>query len=245
MENLNNAGHALIRFMRSRARLLFLCLSLTLVALSPSPPPPVHAQDASPIVVFSWKSPTFVPSGYAGKALPVYGARVELAADLLVGSNFVDPGALFYSWFLNGSRLASGKGLRKAEFTTKSGPGASNYIRVEIDFLGQKVIKNFFVPSTEPRLIVEQQRSRNILREGNNLFVARPFFFLASSLSDFSFSWSFNGSPLDQKLATPDKFSVDILPGTPPGSRVDIGAEIKNKTSLLEIASQNLSFVVQ
>jgi hypothetical protein len=245
MENLNSTGYAFLRFVRSRARLPFLCLLLTSTVFLPFPTLTTYAQNASPVVVFSWKSHTFVPSGYSGKALPVYGSRVELAADLLVGSSFVDPGTLFYSWSLNGSRLASGKGLRKTEFIAKSGPGASNYIRVEIDFLEQKITKNFFVESSEPRVVVEQQHSRNMLQGGQNLFIAKPFFFLAASLADFSFLWSFNGSPLDQKLSIPDRFSVDILPGTPSGSPVGVGVEIQNKTNLLEIASRNLSLVVQ
>lgn len=202
-------------------------------------------QEPSPIIIVSWKSPTFVPSGYFGKALPVYDSRVSVSADLFFGSSFVDPDLLFYTWSLNGSRFATGKGLRKTSFVVKSGPRTGYFVRVKIDFLGREVEKSFSIPTSEPRVIITQQRPHNILKEGTNLFVARPFFFSAQNASFLSFDWLFNGTPVSKASVPPEKFILEILPQTPPNTSASVGIGVRNAASALELASQNISLVVQ
>jgi len=60
---------------------------------------PVQSQTPQINITLTWSTNTYIPLDYPGKALPVKGSVIEVAAN--IDSQEVNPQELNYRWFLN------------------------------------------------------------------------------------------------------------------------------------------------
>ena len=78
---------------------------------------PAPAQVSQPEFWVTWKAKNYVPPGFEGKSLPVLGAPVEIAFNLVNQGTKINLGAQTVNWYLNDSLIGSGPGLQSISFT--------------------------------------------------------------------------------------------------------------------------------
>ena len=135
-----------------------------------------------------WSADTYTPYEYQGRALPVVGSEIEVAA--IVNTSGGRAGDLKYSWFLEDvfQRSKSGYGKNRFSFYVLQHAGANHTVRVQVFNDDRSVFeeKTIQIPIVEPEIIL-QSSATSSNREFS--FVAKPYFFSIKKLTDLSFEW--------------------------------------------------------
>lgn len=192
-----------------------------------------------------WTAKTYTPVFYKGKAMPVPGSLVTVAAIPHFGKytagNLSD---YIYSWKLDYKNKPDGSGVGKSSFTFRTaGPFNKSVVSVEVSNYEKTVrAKNFaFIKNGRPELLFYKDSplegpdynnavggSLDLPAGTNEISVrAEPYFFsIPRKESLFSFIWTVNG----EKTAgeKPNVIDFRIEPGSGDG-QASVWLNIKNK----------------
>lgn len=188
----------------------------------------------NPELIVTWKADNFYPTSYTGKALPSYGTKIYLAVEAIQDGKLLDISKLIIEWRKNGERIRKGEGQKEA-MVVFSNTDRTNFVSVSVLLNGTLIEKSVSIPITEPRLVIEiPYKDLTAPKNSDIAITATPYFFNASSLNDFSFSWNING--IKKGTGTNNKLILNTgNPNSPSDSVVTILGYAQNKKSLLEI----------
>ena len=192
-----------------------------------------------------WTAKTYTPVFYKGKAMPVPGSLVTVAAiphfGGYAGGNRAD---YIYNWKLDYKNKPNYSGVGKSSFTFRTaGPFNKSVVSVEVsDYKKTVKAKNFaFIKNREPELFFYKDYplegpSYNIavggaidLPAGASEISVRgePYFFsIPRKESLFSFNWAVNGKKTTVERPNVIDFSAE--PGSG-GGQASVWLDIKNK----------------
>ncbi|HUT96148.1 MAG TPA: hypothetical protein VMW82_01100 [Candidatus Paceibacterota bacterium] len=153
-----------------------------------------------------WSADTYTPYNYQGRNLPIVGSKVIISP--IISASGGDAKSLKYSWFLEDifQQNKSGYGKDSFYFYVQQGPGAYHTVRLQI-FNDDRTVfeeKSIQIPIAEPEIIFYSSNGNShfsnqastiysVLADKTFSFVARPYFFSITKLTDLIFEWTFSG----------------------------------------------------
>lgn len=157
-------------------------------------------------ITLTWSTDTYIPLGYQGKALPVRGSNIEVAAN--IDEPKISPQNTIYSWFINDYPQKDGSGLGKQvfKFNTNQSINETNIIRLEINNINGVLlgIGYLSIETQEPEIVLQAKNQSSIINSvisgaykisANQEieFIAQPYFFNISNINELNYQWDFNG----------------------------------------------------
>lgn len=154
---------------------------------------------AAPQLVLSWKANSYVPSGYAGKALPIAGTRISASVILLDGGKAVSLAPYDIHWYAGLNLIATGKGRTTAEVVAPRTGEDALELRVNISKYASGAQDAFVtIPIIKPEIRII----------GGGLISARakglaiePYFWNIASPSDLTIAWEDNGDTVTARAS--------------------------------------------
>lgn len=201
----------------------------------------------NPTFLMTWKaSNSYIPSFYAGKALPSYGSKVTASLELIANGKTINISGQTIYWYLNGTLVGGGVGIQQVTFTPFGEPPSSLTLSVELpQYNGHYLAHEISLPFSNPVAIVYAPYPKDVFSTNPVAVSALPFFFDTSSATDLSFSWAVNGQS-GTNTENPQEAEVTLPQGTQNGTALDISLTIKNSVgSTIATANQNLTYQSQ
>ena len=183
-----------------KKRIILSIFALVLVAVAASAGVGVglsaaRAQTVLPTIFLTWQAASYVPQGYAGKALPISDTRVTVAADLIDKGTRVDLSSMNILWYLNDVFYQGGVGMVRASFTAPHYVGPTSVkVRVFIpDYTGGPG-KTIVVPVTTPQITINSSAPDLSAAAVPFRVTANPYFFNVKDPSALFYNWSLNNA---------------------------------------------------
>ncbi|TSC89793.1 MAG: Uncharacterized protein G01um10143_283 [Parcubacteria group bacterium Gr01-1014_3] len=215
--------------------IVFILYSLFLIPNSST------AQQA-PELLLSWKAGNSVPPDYAGKVLPVNGARVVAGVDLLENNRLVDLAPYTIRWYVNDELGQSGRGLRSFSFIADSLRGDATVQAVVVGYKGNDVSKTITVPIVNPELVIDAPFPGNLISAGLNPIKTLLYFFNITGLDQINFTWTANGAATEENAS--NILDLDTR-GLSRGTSVKLEASAQNIRQALESASASTNLIIR
>lgn len=144
-------------------------------------------------VSLAWRTNTFIPADYEGKALPIVGSTITLTAFPEIKGE--SPDNLLYTWSVDAeSRVRNVLGEQEFSFTIMKNV-SSVFVSVEVSTLNQsstasKAINIFLA---KPQVLLASSLPA-FLAPGEKLeLAAQPYYFNIASATDLQYEWVFGG----------------------------------------------------
>ncbi len=153
----------------------------------------IFAQSQPTQAFVTWRAENFYPSYFEGRVLPSSGSSVSLAVEVTQGGILRDLAQADIGWQVDGKFIGSGRGMKQAKFTATKGSGNSHFVRVSIAQNSELVEVSVRIPTTAPTVVIDAPYVDKRGTEGKITLSSLPYFFNASSLDDFRFSWTIDG----------------------------------------------------
>lgn len=216
--------------------LLAIVVSAGLFAVHPNAVSAANEQ-----VIVTWKTNSYVPPGYTGKALPTTRSSITARVSVLSGGKLINLSGQTIYWYLDGEYVDGGVG--KSSVTVVPIGVAPNTVslRVSLPDFENELYESITVPIVRPQIALEVPTPNAKISAGITA-IAYPYFFNAA-LKALRFGWSLNGT--DPKNAeNPNRLTItgDLL--TESGSQVTIGASVQNPAKYGEAAQRVLRFIM-
>ncbi len=113
---------------------------------------------AAPELFITWKAGSYVPAGYAGKALPTAGTPIDFAAILVDGGKAVSLAPYDLNWYAGEDRIVSGKGAATARAAAPATGQDSLEVRVNVGkYAGQPLDAFVTVPVVKPEIVIRKK----------------------------------------------------------------------------------------
>lgn len=177
---------------------------------------PVQSQTPQINITLTWSTNTYIPLDYPGKALPVKGSVIEVAAN--IDSQEVNPQELNYRWFLNRHLQGEQSGQAKSVlgFPVKWTSENEQSIRVEIRDKEENLLGSAYldIGIVQPQVVIQPITNKGTLplessvssiikeyqisAEQETSFIAQPYFFNISSINELNFNWNLGGREASQ-----------------------------------------------
>jgi len=177
---------------------------------------PVQSQTSEINITLTWSTNTYIPLDYPGKALPVKGSVIEVAAN--IDSQEVNPQELNYRWFLNKHLQTEQSGQAKSVlgFPVKWTSENEQSIRVEIRDKEENLLGSAYldIGIVQPQVVIQPMTNKGTLplessvssiikeyqisAEQETSFIAQPYFFNISSINELNFNWNLGGREASQ-----------------------------------------------
>jgi len=177
---------------------------------------PVQSQTSEINITLTWSTNTYTPFDYPGKALPVKGSVIEVAAN--IDSQEVNPQELNYRWFLNKHLQTEQSGQAKSVlgFPVKWTSENEQSIRVEIRDKEENLLGSAYldIGIVQPQVVIQPITNKGTLplessvssiikeyqisAEQETSFIAQPYFFNISSINELNFNWNLGGREASQ-----------------------------------------------
>ncbi len=177
---------------------------------------PAQSQTSEINITLTWSTDTYVPPDYPGKALPVKGSVIEVAAN--VGSREVNPQELNYRWFLNGhlQKEQSGKEKSVLRVPVKWTSGNEYSVRIELRNEEKDLLSSAYlnIGIVQPQVVIQPIINEGTLPLESSIFsivkkyqisaeqetglIARPYFFNIKDVNELNFNWNLGGKEASQ-----------------------------------------------
>lgn len=178
------------------------------------------ASIASFNVSLAWRTNTFVPADYEGKALPIVGSTITLTAFPEIKGE--SPDNLLYTWSVDAeSRVRSVLGEQEFSFTVMKNV-SSVFISVEVSTLNQSstASKAINISLVRPRVMLEPG-TPIFLAPGEKLeLTARPYYFNIARATDLQYEWAFGGKSALGIPPDPNTLTLAIPSDSGAGSQI-------------------------
>ena len=177
---------------------------------------PLTSSAAEPQAVFSWEAQTFVPPLYEGHVLANDATPIWVALAVIENQKFADFNNQNIKWFVDGAPYREGVGsssiIIPQEFTKP--PVATVSVLIE-KYRGAttSLAATTTIPIIAPLVRAEAPYPNRGVAIGIIELRALPYFFTASSLSDFTFEWTANDTPgtLSKSQGDPSDANLFLL----------------------------------
>lgn len=147
---------------------------------------------AAPELIVTWKTSSYVPAGYTGKALPTAGTAIDVSAILVDGNTVVSLSPYDINWYAGEDRFAGGKGTASARITAPITGQDSMELRINVTKYNNQPLDAFItIPVVRPEMFVLQKPGT----ETQNLSII-PYFWNILTLRDLAVTWEDNGSTI-------------------------------------------------
>ncbi|MBI4087658.1 MAG: hypothetical protein HY434_02400 [Candidatus Liptonbacteria bacterium] len=199
-----------------------------------------------PRLMITWKTNTYVPSWFTGKALPTANSPITASVELIDNGTRVDLSGQQVYWYVNSEFTAGGVGLRKISFNAPSVAQNTIDLRVELPSYGSDqanpVLKTIEIPVVVPEAVIESPFPRGRFSSTSIGFKGWPFFFNVGKSSQLNFSWSVNGQS-SQNLESPESLTVTLNSDAPSGSPVNVNFTAGIPGSITEVANAGVNLI--
>jgi len=191
------------------------------------------AQSAT--ILITWRTQTYVPRDFPGKALPIPGSPITASLEAIVGGKTADLSNTTIYWYLDGHQIGGGTGVWNMTLQAPSGSSGVASLRAQIENLaGARVAKTIYIPVVSPEAIIESPYYNGQFSGESANVKAMPYFFSVADPSRLSFSWLVNGES-SKNSGNPDELSVKAG-GSDSGTAINIFLTITNPLGASESA---------
>ncbi len=154
-----------------------------------------------------WRTNTFVPADYEGKALPAVGSTISLTAFPEIKGE--SPDDLLYTWSVNAeSKVRNVLGEQEFSFTVTKNT-SSVFVSVEVSTLNQSFTasKALNISLAKPHILLDTPPFLFLAPGEKTDLHAQPYYFNIASATDLRYNWSFGtknilGIPPDPNILT-------------------------------------------
>ncbi|MEK7094330.1 MAG: hypothetical protein AAB903_03260 [Patescibacteria group bacterium] len=174
---------------------IFLLLAFLLLGSSA---PPILAQTTSQTTLFlTWKSNTYTPSRYEGKALPTTGSRLSYSVAAFSGGKPLSLKDKSIRWHEQGQFKKAGVGMEFLETEVNVLSGNEFKMRVEIpDLPGGTFSKTITLRVVRPKVIIEAPFPNLRILPKDFSVKATPYFFSVFTENSLIYRWLVNTTAL-------------------------------------------------
>lgn len=146
---------------------------------------------AAPELFITWKADSYVPRGYAGKALGVAGTPIEAKVILIDGIKTVSLAPYSVTWYAGEDRIAGGTGMTSVRTILPTTGQDELELRASIGKYNDQPLDAFVtIPVVRPKLLI---RKKTDAQQG---FSALPYFWNIKSPEDLLILWTDNGESI-------------------------------------------------
>ncbi len=189
----------------------------------------------APALIITWKADNYYPINFEGRALPSPTTPVTVSVEGAVDGKLIDLSKADISWYKDGDRFDVGSGLKETSFNAEDTDAGSHFIRVVAVINGVSAEQTIRIPVVSPVAVLEVPYPNKVVPAGTvaNL-VSVPYFFNASSITDFIFSWQI--ADLKQNTGSDNVLAINVgTPYTDDQRTVTVNSYIQNRNNPFEI----------
>ena len=207
-------------------------------------PAAVKAQ-AAPTVIAAWKTDSYVPASFPGKALPSKDSAVTAAVEVLDGGRLANLSGTEIRWLLDNDELVSGFGKKTFQFRTDKEAEDAHELKITVLYRGAELISFLTIPVAAPEVAIDFKMYRYQIKRGESRLKAVPYFFnIADPKKDMDYVWSSGNQITEGAEENPDELLYEVSPETPIGDIINISVLARNIQKELELAGDSLTLVV-
>lgn len=184
-------------------------------------------------LLLTWDAQTYTPTSYRGKALPIPGATITTALQLLSSERPRSLKTELVRWYVNDELYQSGVGLTRISLTLPTDADGILTVRADVPGLPGISTQTIGIPIAQPRVVIPVPY-RDATSYGPALLRAQPYFFTTPSLLGLTFAWTLNGA------ATPIEEDPSVLRITPTGTgtaRAAVAVSVRNTRVRTQVAN--------
>lgn len=198
-------------------------------------PVPAHAEAD---FMVDWKTKTYMPAWYEGKAFPTYQSFITIGFELIENGKAVDLSKTAVRWYVNSKLLkneTSGLGIRQVTVFNKKYGGDVASIKIVIpDYNGQSLTKILDIPIKKPEVVIDVPYAKKKVARGENMLFAWPFFFNVTGAEGLSLQWKVDGNALKTSSAADSRLLFLAEGGASEGAKSTIEATVINPGKVIE-----------
>lgn len=197
-------------------------------------------QGAAPQMFVTWRTNTYIPHDYPGKALPGSISPLVVSFELLDGGRFANLSKQIIYWYVDNELRSNKPGVQSIRLRANDVRGGEQTVRIELpDYQNRTIIKTIEIPTVAPEAVIESAYADGFFSGLSLHFKAKPFFFNAVP-GLFTYSWSVNGeAPAGEE--NPDELSVSLSSDTPSDASLSVLLEIENSRNSRESAGTGIT----
>ena len=207
-------------------------------------PAAVKAQ-AAPTVIAAWKTDSYVPASFPGKALPSKDSVVTATVEILDGGRFADLSGTEIRWLLDNDEFVSGFGKKTFQFRVGKEAESVHELKITVLYRDAELINFLMIPVAAPEVAIDFKMYHYQIKRGESRLKAVPYFFnIADPKKDLDYVWSSGNQATEEADADPDELIYEVSPETPIGDIINISVLARNIQKELELAGDSLTLVV-
>jgi hypothetical protein len=205
-----------------------------------------HAQTAAqPQFMMTWTAHgSYVPPGYAGKALPNQESKITASLALIANGQQLNLKNKTIYWYLNDTLIGGGVGIQNVSFAPFG--GAPNFMTLKVElpnYNGNLLLHAIQIPLIQPKAIIETQHVNGKFSVNPLVLIGTPYYFNISDPSALSYQWLVDGQA-PATAENPQILQINLNSGTQSGSTFTTSLTITNPTDSMSAAdSANLMYV--
>ncbi|MBI5913151.1 hypothetical protein HY839_01780 [Candidatus Azambacteria bacterium] len=175
-----------------------------------------------------WRTNTFVPADYEGKALPIVGSTITLTAFPDIKGE--SPDNLLYTWSVDAeSRVRNVLGEQEFSFTVMKNVSAV-FVSVEVSTLNQSstASKAVSISLAKPQVLLSSVTPLFLFPGEKIDLMAQPYYFNIANATDLLYEWSFGGKSTLGIPPDPNALTLAIPSDSGTGSQM-LGVSAENR----------------
>ncbi len=195
-----------------------------------------NAQEGGLQIVPTWSAENLYPSDYPGKPLPSEETPVVVSVEILRDGKLIDPSLVHIKWYVDGKYYKEGEGMKEMLFYASKRAGDSHFIRIVANLVELSASKIIEIPVVPREVVVESDAGGSAPANSSVTFIAVPYFFNVSSISDLDISWKIQ----KQNIPGENKNTLFVQFGTPQNANqgaVKVSSLIKEKNNVFQKAT--------
>lgn len=198
------------------------------------------AEAASPELFITWKSDSYVPPEYSGRALPTTGSELVAFVSLLDDGKIIDLSGQSVYWYVNGSQIEGGVGKTGSAFRVPGVAPNTISLRVQLPlYKGSVVSKTVNIPVVMPKVKLHSPYPDGNFSADSITLKAVPMFFNIEKLSELSAKWTVAGEKVED-IVQPMELIISVAAGTSPESTYPVSLFVSNPKRALEMVSDDV-----
>lgn len=194
-----------------------------------------------PFFLITWKTGTYVPSTYTGKALPIPHSPVTVSFDVIRDGKPVNLSQNLVYWYLDDELIQSGRGIQQITVTAPEAPQRSMDVRVELpDYGNGSLLETVTIPVVQPKIVIDAPYPSGRFTANAFGLSAAPYYFNIHSPAELALQWIVNDAPVSSD-GDRTKLTVAMGDTAKPGSTFDVRLNAKNPRIFLEGNSSEIT----
>ncbi len=191
----------------------------------------------------TWHADTYTPPSFLGKALPTSKSRIRISFDLIDQGKIVDLSRHSVRWYYKNNLIEDAAGMHTLSLVLPEFVSGNQNFRIEIpEYKGTRLAHSLNIPLVDPKIVIEPPAASQEVRAPQFKVRAHPYFFNVTDIGALNFAWKINGRVPDGNQS-PEVLDININPGAPSGTEINLDLTVKNPVNLIEQARQSLRLI--